>query len=575
MNPLKEDYQDIVQALGLAALSASGFGAAGPIWDLFFSGGDENFTDDEIQQMTTIFQTVLLNQDYESWLADYQTAATQLGQYVNNPIEAELLASSNSLLLTANKILNIGGFGGTKLYLSTYSLYILSLKYIAELTNPILPGALENIGEAALQGLTNLASLQTDMLQSFIDPNSGIDGVAAIASFQQFLYFGGPVCPPWGDIVGSNYVTNIALLIQTVIDYTPASVSDIPGTPKALLSVFNFDPSIQNQYWVCAVENAPVGFYKCQTINQNGLTFLPVSDIVAEGNEDEGSINTPPLVAYIAGYPPTDGSAGERSFLAHNDSPGSFPLFQYATDAHSGVSPDLSIWYVPLVVANGKAYSPASAYVGNGNSTLETPARIFVIEQSYLTQIEGTIAISFNWDGNGWSVTQDPAFYNYSTFQCHPTYSFNTNLFSGIPATSYPIYRWVNAQNHAHCFTADTNYQQAGFSLEGRQFALLNPNPIVAPLTTGTVPLYSWFDPNTGAYFYCTDPSGELAPENGFVSQGVLGHISPTQTTGTTSLYRWSRSSPFLDHYYTIDANDQYPGSNGYDFELITGYVLP
>jgi hypothetical protein len=213
----------------------------------------------------------------------------------------------------------------------------LSLKYIAELTNPSLPGALENIGEAALQGLTNLASLQTDMLQSFIDPNSGIDGVAAIASFQQFLYFGGPVCPPWGDIVGSklcNKYRAIDTNSKLIIHLHLFLISRVPQ--KRCYQYLILTPPFKINIGFVPWKNAPVGFYKCQTINQNGLTFLPVSDIVAEGNEDEGSINTPPLVAYIAGYPPTDGSAGERSFLAHNDSPGSFPLFQYATDAHSG-----------------------------------------------------------------------------------------------------------------------------------------------------------------------------------------------------------------------------------------------
>jgi hypothetical protein len=85
-----------------------------------------------------------------------------------------------------------------------------------------------------------------------------------------------------------------------------------------------------------------------------------------------------------------------------------------------------------------------------------------------------------------------------------------------------------------------------------------------------TTALYRWYNSNTGDHFYTTDPSGEAAPNSGYVSEGITGYIKTSQAPGTAALYRWYNSGNG-DHFYTT--NPQGESAPGYVFETTTGYI--
>ena len=96
--------------------------------------------------------------------------------------------------------------------------------------------------------------------------------------------------------------------------------------------------------------------------------------------------------------------------------------------------------------------------------------------------------------------------------------------------------------------------------------------PIVSSQQPGTTALYRWYSSSATDHFYTTDPSGELAPANGYVSEGITGYIATSQQPGTTALYRWYSSSA-MDHFYTTDPSGELAPANGYVSEGITGYI--
>jgi hypothetical protein len=48
--------------------------------------------------------------------------------------------------------------------------------------------------------------------------------------------------------------------------------------------------------------------------------------------------------------------------------------------------------------------------------------------------------------------------------------------------------------------------------------------------STESTALYRWYNSANGDHFYTTDPTGELAPSNGYVSEGITGYIWTTKS---------------------------------------------
>jgi len=131
------------------------------------------------------------------------------------------------------------------------------------------------------------------------------------------------------------------------------------------------------------------------------------------------------------------------------------------------------------------------------------------------------------------------------------------------------LYRWYNSGNGDHFYTTDPTGELApssGYVSEGIT------GYIGTYQTAETTALYRWYNSGNGDHFYTTDPTGELAPGSGYVSEGITGYIGTYQTAETTALYRWYNSGNG-DHFYTTDPTGELAPSSGYVSEGITGYI--
>jgi hypothetical protein len=140
-----------------------------------------------------------------------------------------------------------------------------------------------------------------------------------------------------------------------------------------------------------------------------------------------------------------------------------------------------------------------------------------------------------------------------------------------VPYQTVPVYRVVNPQTGEHRYTSDQGElfgwtSSGSFRNEGLVFRLLpSEGPDLAPLyrlslgngssvlaimtipgytdprgpidktlgllsiksQQGWVSLYEWYNPNTGLWFYTTDPRGEGAAANGYRYQRTVGYVLP------------------------------------------------
>jgi hypothetical protein len=84
-----------------------------------------------------------------------------------------------------------------------------------------------------------------------------------------------------------------------------------------------------------------------------------------------------------------------------------------------------------------------------------------------------------------------------------------------------PLYRFCTANVRHLLGTSVRDGAAAGGRLEGMiGYVYTEPAP-------GTTPLYAWYNPASGDYFYTTDPSGELAPLGNMRYQGVVCYVLP------------------------------------------------
>ncbi|QXV66333.1 hypothetical protein INP83_04410 [Mucilaginibacter sp. 21P] len=91
---------------------------------------------------------------------------------------------------------------------------------------------------------------------------------------------------------------------------------------------------------------------------------------------------------------------------------------------------------------------------------------------------------------------------------------------------------------------------------------------------SGTVPLYRYFNKNSGDHMYTRDVNeANTLPGIGFVSEGIVGYIPSTQTTNTKPVYRYLSNNSH-GHFFTYDYSELGSGNSGYRYEGIAFFVL-
>ncbi|WP_438026379.1 hypothetical protein [Sorangium sp. So ce233] len=137
--------------------------------------------------------------------------------------------------------------------------------------------------------------------------------------------------------------------------------------------------------------------------------------------------------------------------------------------------------------------------------------------------------------------------------------------------TSHPVYRWWSGGSFGdHFYTNDPEGEIApdvGYVHEGMAFRTFTCD------TPETKPFFRWWSESLTDHFYTTDPSGELAPAAGYISEGDIGCVASAPSQDTMALHRWWNPS-IGDHFYSLDPSGELAPSSGYQYEGIAGYVL-
>jgi len=149
--------------------------------------------------------------------------------------------------------------------------------------------------------------------------------------------------------------------------------------------------------------------------------------------------------------------------------------------------------------------------------------------------------------------------------------------------TVAPVYRYWNGNSNDHFYTTNSGEisggHSQGYSSEGVAFQLSSlPSP-------GLVPVYRYFKHDVKDHFYTTNTNeigvltAGMTGKHGYVCEGILGYISPTQIPGTVPVYRYWKPSD-SDHFYTTNTSEigvvvvGSSGNHGYVCEGILGYAF-
>lgn len=128
------------------------------------------------------------------------------------------------------------------------------------------------------------------------------------------------------------------------------------------------------------------------------------------------------------------------------------------------------------------------------------------------------------------------------------------------------INRQWNANLIDHFYSYDENETGSGYMAENSGWGAVNTQ------NTNTVPLYRYWGTGNSDHFYSTS---SVTP-GGYVSEGTLGFVFPSEVPGAVPLYRLYRhnSDGNGDHLYTIStAERDAAASSGYRYEAIEAYV--
>ena len=138
------------------------------------------------------------------------------------------------------------------------------------------------------------------------------------------------------------------------------------------------------------------------------------------------------------------------------------------------------------------------------------------------------------------------------------------------------LYRWNNPRKGSHFYTTDPTGELApssGYTSEGIIGYIVAPQQPQQPQQPETKALYRWYNPQSGDYFYTTDPAGEIAPSNGYISEGIVGYIAVSQASGFAPLYRWYNPQS-RDYLYATDQTGEAVPSSGYNSEGVVGSTV-
>jgi len=166
--------------------------------------------------------------------------------------------------------------------------------------------------------------------------------------------------------------------------------------------------------------------------------------------------------------------------------------------------------------------------------------------------------------------------------------------YEGILGYAYPaehhlnmVHRYYHEGVKDHFYTTDKEeigttipgaVGKHGYKSEGLAFYIFTHHHL------GLKPVYRYYKDNMKNHFYTANPDEigtteyRKSGKNGYVSEGVLGYMSPVNFSGSIPVYRYycNRDS---DHFYTVNPEEigtSQPGltsQNGYTCEGILGYV--
>jgi hypothetical protein len=130
-----------------------------------------------------------------------------------------------------------------------------------------------------------------------------------------------------------------------------------------------------------------------------------------------------------------------------------------------------------------------------------------------------------------------------------------------------PVVRMYCDELDDHLYVTDRREVEArereGYHTESATYS------VAAEEQPGLVPLYRFFNPNTGGHMLSTNPRLE-----GLRREGVIGYVAPQKTPGMVALYGFI--SPDRDRqFYTLDPRGEAAPDNGFQATGVVGYVYP
>ena len=178
-----------------------------------------------------------------------------------------------------------------------------------------------------------------------------------------------------------------------------------------------------------------------------------------------------------------------------------------------------------------------------------------------------------NWSGDIGATQSGYTLYRIEGYLFHPDLS--------QPSGTVPVYSWWNPARGDNFATTDPNWSgnigdtQSDYTLYRIEGYIFDPNQ---PQPAGTVPVYSWWNPGPGDNFATTDPnwSGNIGDtQSGYTLYRIEGYVYPTPPT-TVPLYSWWNPGP-ADNFATTDPN--WSGNigdtqSGYTLYRIEGYIF-
>ena len=143
---------------------------------------------------------------------------------------------------------------------------------------------------------------------------------------------------------------------------------------------------------------------------------------------------------------------------------------------------------------------------------------------------------------------------------------------------SVPLYRFWNSETGDHFYTTDENEKNRVLTTKEWMYTYEGIAAYVYQTQqTNTLPLYRLWSSKTGDHFYTTDENEKntalTTKEWMYTYEGIAGYIYPAQQTNTLPLYRlWNSENN--DHFYTTSETEKNRALEGqYIYEGIAGYA--